>query len=42
MEGADRESEWSFLPSLADELVRRESSEGFEALGEVICHEKRV
>jgi hypothetical protein len=42
MEGADRESERTFPPSLADELARCESSEGLEAFCEVIGHEKRL
>lgn len=40
MERIDCKSERSFLPLLADELVRGEASEGLESFGEVVCHEE--
>jgi len=40
MERVDGESEWAFLPLLADELIGGKSSKGLEALGEVVGHEK--
>ena len=39
MEMVDGESEWAFLPLLADELIVGKSSMGFEALVKVVGHE---
>ena len=40
MARVDGESEWSFLPLLADELIWCEALEGFESFGEVVGHEE--
>lgn len=38
----DGKALWFFLPALTDVFIRGKPSEGFESLGEIVCHQEGI